>query len=122
MKRPSPPAPLPLRGRGGLKSPAPALRGRGGLKSPAPALRGRGELKSPAPALRGTGELELSRDARLRLKSDSHHLDPVVLMGANGLTEALLKEIDRALAAHQLIKVRIPPLERQQREQMFAEV
>jgi RNA-binding protein len=79
-------------------------------------------LKSPAAAPRGTGELELSRDERLRLKSDSHHLDPVVLMGANGLTEALLKEIDRALAAHQLIKVRIPPLERQQREQMFAEV
>ena len=64
----------------------------------------------------------LSRDERLRLKSESHHLDPVVLLGANGLTEAVLKEIDRALTAHQLVKVRTAPSERHEREQMFAEV
>jgi RNA-binding protein len=67
-------------------------------------------------------ELTLSRDQRLRLKSDSHHLDPTVLVGVNGLNEAVLKEIDRALTTHQLVKVRTPALERQQRELMFLEV
>jgi putative YhbY family RNA-binding protein len=66
--------------------------------------------------------LELTRDERLRLKSQSHHLDPIVLLGANGLSEAVLKEIDRALTAHQLVKVRTPAVERQEREKLFVEV
>jgi RNA-binding protein len=67
-------------------------------------------------------ELTLSRDERLRLKSKSHHLGAVVRVGANGLTEAVIKEIDRALNAHELVKVRAPALERQEREQMFFEI
>jgi RNA-binding protein len=67
-------------------------------------------------------ELTLSRDERLRLKSGSHHLEPVVLLGAHGLTEAVFKEIDRALTAHELVKVRMPALDRAQRELMFQQV
>jgi RNA-binding protein len=67
-------------------------------------------------------ELTLSGEERLRLKSSSHHLEPVVLLGANGLTEAVLREIDRALSAHQLVKVRTPASQRQERERLFAEV
>jgi putative YhbY family RNA-binding protein len=37
----------------------------------------------------------------------AHHLDPVVLIGAEGLTAAVLKEADSALKAHGLIKVRM---------------
>jgi putative YhbY family RNA-binding protein len=37
----------------------------------------------------------------------AHHLDPVVLVGAEGLTPAVLKEADSALKAHGLIKVRM---------------
>jgi RNA-binding protein len=66
--------------------------------------------------------LELSRDERLRLKSRSHHLEPVVLLGANGLTDAVLKEIDRALTAHELVKVRAPAMESREREQMFFDI
>jgi len=68
------------------------------------------------------GELTLSRDERLRLKSASHHLDPVVLLGAAGLSEAALKEIDRALNAHELVKVRVPALAAHERERLFLEV
>jgi RNA-binding protein len=67
-------------------------------------------------------ELTLSRDERLRLKSVSHHLDPIVLLGAAGLSEAVIQEIDRALAVHELVKVRVPASARQQREQLFLEV
>ena len=65
-------------------------------------------------------ELILSRDERLRLKGRAHHLNPVVLLGAAGLTEAVVNEIDRALAAHELIKIRVPGDDRDQREAMFA--
>jgi putative YhbY family RNA-binding protein len=61
-------------------------------------------------------ELTLTRDERLRLRARAHHLNPVVLLGAAGLTEAVFSETDRALAAHELIKVRIPGDDREERE------
>ena len=67
-------------------------------------------------------EIILSRDARLTLRSQAHHLDPVVLLGASGLTEAVMKEIDRELKAHELIKVRVPTDDREEREAIFAKV
>ena len=53
-------------------------------------------------------QLVLDRNARLLLQAKAHHLDPVVLLGGNGLTEAVIKEVDRALTAHGLIKVKVP--------------
>jgi RNA-binding protein len=40
------------------------------------------------------------------LKGLAHPLQPVVMIGNQGLTPAVLKEIGRALAAHELIKVK----------------
>lgn len=40
------------------------------------------------------------------LKGLAHSLQPVVMIGSNGLTAAVLKEIERGLAAHELIKVK----------------
>lgn len=42
-----------------------------------------------------------------QLKQLSHHLDPVILLGAKGLTDAVHKEIDCALDAHELIKIKL---------------
>ncbi len=41
------------------------------------------------------------------LKKLSHHLEPVILLGAKGLTDAVHKEIDTALEAHELIKIKL---------------
>ena len=41
------------------------------------------------------------------LKAQAHHLKPVVLLGAKGLTEAVIAETDVALLSHELIKVKI---------------
>lgn len=65
-------------------------------------------------------ELTLDRDLRLTLKAQAHALDPVVLLGAAGLTDAVLAEIDRALQAHCLVKVRVPLDERTERDAIFA--
>ncbi len=44
---------------------------------------------------------------RKAMRSQAHHLDPVVFVGADGITPAVLKEADGALDAHGLIKVRM---------------
>ncbi len=43
------------------------------------------------------------------LKGQAHHLKPVVQIGKKGLNEAVIEEIDRALLAHELIKVQLHP-------------
>jgi putative YhbY family RNA-binding protein len=67
-------------------------------------------------------ELILDRDEKLALRARAHHLRPVVLLGSAGLTDAIIKEADRALAAHELIKVRIPGDDRDQREAICGEL
>lgn len=49
----------------------------------------------------------LSKQKIRELKSQAHHLDPVILMGANGLTDAVHAEIERALFDHELIKIKL---------------
>ena len=45
----------------------------------------------------------------------AHSLKPVVLLGGNGLTEGVMAEIDAALAHHELIKVRGPSEDREEK-------
>ena len=56
---------------------------------------------------------------RKELKGRAHKLVPVVMIGAKGLTDEVVKEVDLALKAHELIKVRAPSLERDAREVAF---
>ena len=67
-------------------------------------------------------ELNLEKEQRLALKAQAHSLQPVVLLGVAGLTDAVLGEIDRALTAHALIKVRVPLDDRIEREGIFASI
>ncbi len=53
-------------------------------------------------------------------RAEAHHLDPVVLIGNDGLTANVRKEVDAALNAHGLIKVRVFSDDRSAREAMFA--
>jgi RNA-binding protein len=66
--------------------------------------------------------LELTSQQRKYLKAQAHGLKPVVMIGAGGLTEAVLKEADRALAAHELIKIRVLNDDREEREAWLAEI
>jgi RNA-binding protein len=49
------------------------------------------------------------------LKIQAHHLKPVILLGAKGLTEAVINETDIALLTHELIKVKINGAEKEDR-------
>lgn len=59
-----------------------------------------------------------SRD-RSRLKARAHALEPVVQIGHDGVSDAVVAEIDRALAAHELIKVRAAGHDRDARGELL---
>lgn len=66
--------------------------------------------------------LDLTPPQRKFLKARGHGLKPVAMIGNAGLSEAVLKEIARGLAAHELIKVRILNDDRATREAWLAEI
>jgi len=65
---------------------------------------------------------DLSAAEKKALKARAHNLNPILQLGEKGLTDAVFAEIDRALAAHELIKVRAAPLNRDEREVALASI
>ncbi|EGM71189.1 MULTISPECIES: ribosome assembly RNA-binding protein YhbY [Shewanella] len=57
--------------------------------------------------------MNLTTKQKQHLKGLAHNLKPVVLLGANGLTEGVLAEIESALAYHELIKVKVASADRE---------
>jgi len=51
--------------------------------------------------------VQLTAKERSRLKAQAHSLEPSVQVGQAGLSDAVVKEVDRALTAQELIKVKI---------------
>lgn len=66
--------------------------------------------------------IALSAAQRREHRAASHHLDPVVTIGNDGLTAAVRKEADTALKAHGLIKVRVFSDDRAARETILADL
>ncbi len=66
--------------------------------------------------------IELSIAERKAHRADAHHLDPVVMIGNDGLTPAVKKETDAALNAHGLIKVRVLGDDRAAREAIYQQL
>ena len=63
--------------------------------------------------------IQLTPAQRKEHRSLAHHLDPVVMIGGDGLTAAVKKETDLALKAHGLIKIRVFSDDRAARELML---
>lgn len=51
--------------------------------------------------------MDLTSKQRRHLRALAHHLNPIVMVGRAGLTDAVVRSVDEALAQHELIKVRI---------------
>ncbi|THF66890.1 YhbY family RNA-binding protein [Pseudothauera nasutitermitis] len=66
--------------------------------------------------------IELTPAQRRDLRARAHHLNPVAAIAGNGLTDAVLAEIERALQAHELIKVRVYGTERDIREALMSQL
>ena len=53
---------------------------------------------------------------RKALKARAHSLHPILQLGEKGLTDAVVAEIERALGAHELVKIRAAPFNREERD------
>ena len=60
--------------------------------------------------------ISLSPRERQKLKARAHALEPVVQIGNAGITDRVAAELDRALTAHELIKVKVMAPDRESRE------
>src|SRR3954462_6881896 len=66
--------------------------------------------------------IQLSVPERKAHRAEAHHLDPVVMIGNEGLTPAVRKEADAALNAHGLIKIRVLGDDREAGEAMYQQL
>ena len=64
----------------------------------------------------------LTNKERAHLKARAHALEPVVHVGNAGVTDTLVAEVDRALTAHELIKVKIGTDDRANRAALGEEI
>ena len=66
--------------------------------------------------------MSLSQNQKKYLRRLGHGLQPVVLIGQQGLTEAVVRETDSALTAHELLKVKARVGDRSLREQVLSDL
>jgi RNA-binding protein len=65
---------------------------------------------------------DLKKELKKELKAKAHALKPVILLGAKGLTPAVLEETDIALQAHELIKIKLTGVERDARKTVSEDI
>lgn len=66
--------------------------------------------------------MAISAEQKKAMRSIGHNLNPVVTVAGNGISEAVLDELNRALDDHELIKVKIAIGERDMRAQAIDEM
>ena len=63
--------------------------------------------------------MPLTSKGRQALRARAHALKPIILLGAQGLTQAVQLEIDRALHDHELIKIRLQAPNKEERRALI---
>jgi len=61
----------------------------------------------------------VSQADKKHFKAIAHHLKPVVTIAGNGLSDSVVKEVERALADHELIKIRVSAGDREARREII---
>ncbi len=63
--------------------------------------------------------MALSNTQKRHLRSLAHSLKPVVMIGQHGMKDSILEELEIALDAHELIKVRVSADDREGRAELI---
>ncbi len=61
--------------------------------------------------------MPLSAEQRREYRAIAHHLKPVIIIGDNGVSDALVQELERALNDHELVKIKVSSTEREERQE-----
>lgn len=64
----------------------------------------------------------LDNSTKKKFRSIGHDLSPVVSVSSNGLTENVIKEIERALIDHELIKIKVSIADRVEKKAEFTKI
>ena len=64
----------------------------------------------------------LTQDQKRSLRAIGHKLTPIVTIAENGLSEGVLKEMERALTDHELIKVKLAVGEREEKHALTQDI
>ena len=64
----------------------------------------------------------LSTNQRRYLRGLAHHIKPVIMVGAKGITESLLAELEIALERHELLKVKVAAGDRDDRDEAIGQL
>lgn len=66
--------------------------------------------------------MALTNDQKKSLRAIGHNLNPVVTIAGNGLSDAVMVELNRALDDHELIKIKVSVGDRDVKKQVIAEI
>lgn len=66
--------------------------------------------------------MKLNTKQIVHLRGLAHSLSPVVMIGNNGLTENIFKEIELNLNAHELIKIQVAGDDKEARKAMYLDI
>jgi RNA-binding protein len=66
--------------------------------------------------------MPLTTKQRSYLRGLAHHRAPAVTVGAAGITDSVIAEIERALEHHELVKIRLPGSDRLQRRALYRQI
>lgn len=66
--------------------------------------------------------MSLSEKQRKYLRTLGHQLKPVVMIGANGLTDAVYKEFEQSIEHHEVMKIRVSVGERDARDAIIQDI
>lgn len=66
--------------------------------------------------------MSISTKQNQHLRRLAHHLNPVVIIGNAGLTEAVMEEIKQALAFHELVKIKLNGQDKNARQVMVNDI
>ena len=66
--------------------------------------------------------MTINSHQKKQLRNIGHKLKPIVTVASNGLTDGVLREIQRALNDHELIKIKLAIIDRKQRKSIIASI
>lgn len=62
---------------------------------------------------------KLTNNQKKYLRGIAHGLNPMIMIGANGVTESLMAELESTLAHHEILKIKIASADRDERKEII---
>ncbi|MGM0541006.1 MAG: ribosome assembly RNA-binding protein YhbY [Pseudomonadota bacterium] len=65
---------------------------------------------------------KLTNNQKKYLRGIAHGLNPMIMIGAHGVTESLMAELESTLAHHEILKIKIASADRNERKEIIGHI